>query len=81
MTRGVGGVSPAKVTHHLSGVDFPARKQDLVKKTKANGVDRDILEMIQDMPDTEFENMSDVMKAYGEADLGRGKADHGRRNH
>ncbi|ARN79760.1 DUF2795 domain-containing protein [Methylocystis bryophila] len=73
MTRGLGGVSPANVTHHLSGVNFPARKQDLVKKAKANGADRDILEMIEDMPDMDFENMADVMKAYGEADRGRGE--------
>jgi len=31
------------------------RKQDLVRKAKANGADRNILEMIEDMPDMEFE--------------------------
>lgn len=57
MTRGLGGHSPANVTHHLSGVNFPASKQDLVKKAKANGVDRDILAIIQHMPDMKFESM------------------------
>ncbi|MBV8522161.1 MAG: DUF2795 domain-containing protein [Acetobacteraceae bacterium] len=34
MTRGLGGQSPANVTHHLNGIDFPAKKQDLIKHAK-----------------------------------------------
>jgi len=65
MTRGVGGQSPANITHHLKGIDFPARKQDLEKHAKQNGAADDVLEVIRGMPDDEFGNMADVMKAYG----------------
>ena len=68
MTRGLGGHSPSNVSHHLKGIDFPAKKDTLLEVAKENGAEKDILDMIEDMPDQEFENMADVMKAYGEAD-------------
>ena len=65
MTRGVGGHSPANIAHHLKGINFPASKQDLEKHAKDNGADKEVLETIQSMPDSKFENMAEVMKAYG----------------
>jgi hypothetical protein len=65
MTRGVGGHSPANITHHLKGVDFPASKQDLETHAKDNGADKEVLETIRGMPGDRFESMADVMKAYG----------------
>jgi hypothetical protein len=62
------GHSPSNVSHHLKGIHFPATKDTLLKVAKENGAERDILDMIEDMPDMEFENIADVMKAYGEAD-------------
>ncbi|MEC9483288.1 MAG: DUF2795 domain-containing protein [Halomonas sp.] len=68
MTRGVGGHSPANVTHHLKGIDFPASKGDLEKHAKQNGADEDVLEVIRNMPDEEYGSMADVMKGVGEAE-------------
>jgi hypothetical protein len=68
MTRGLGGHSPSNVSHHLKGIEFPASKDTLLEVAKENGAERDVLDMIEDMPDMEFETMADVMKAYGEAD-------------
>ncbi|MFL5252543.1 MAG: DUF2795 domain-containing protein [Rhodopila sp.] len=65
MTRGLGGHSPANITHYLKGMDFPASKQDLEKRAKDNGAEKEVLETIHGMPDGKFENMADVMKAYG----------------
>jgi hypothetical protein len=70
MTRGLGGQSPANVTHYLKGIDFPASKQDLMETAKDNGAEEAVLDMIEQMPDDEFEDMAGVMKAYGEADSG-----------
>jgi hypothetical protein len=67
MTRGLGGQSPANVSFHLKGIDFPANRNDLVKQAERNDADKDVLEIIKQMPDDEYENMADVMKAYGEA--------------
>jgi len=68
MTRGLGGHSPANVSHNLKGVEFPARKQDLMRQARENGAEPAVLEVIEAMPDMDFETMADVMKAYGEAD-------------
>ena len=68
MTRGLGGHSPANVSHHLKGIDFPATKQDLMRQARNNGADRAVLEVIEAMPDADYESMADVMKGYGEAD-------------
>jgi hypothetical protein len=65
MTRGVGGHSPANITHHLKGIDFPARKTDLERHAKRNGADDAVLQEIRGMPDQEYGNMADVMKGYG----------------
>ncbi len=66
MARGVGGHSPANITHHLKGIDFPARRQDLERHAKKNGAGDDVLELIRAMPDQEYKNMADVMKGYGQ---------------
>ncbi len=56
------------MSHHLKGVAFPAHKRDLVRQARDNGADNDVLEVIEAMPEAEFESMADVMKAYGDAD-------------
>ncbi len=68
MTRGLSGHSPANVSHHLKGLDFPARKQDLMRQARNNGADRAVMEVIEAMPDADYQDMADVMKGYGEAD-------------
>jgi hypothetical protein len=67
MARGVGGHSPSNVSMHLRGIDFPAHKQDLINQARKNGAGRDVLEVIDSMQEHDFQNMADVMKAYGEA--------------
>ncbi|ACB96557.1 DUF2795 domain-containing protein [Beijerinckia indica] len=68
MTRGVGGHSPANITQHLKGIDFPAKKDDLIQRAKNNNAGQDVLEVIESLPEVDYGNMADVMKAYGEAD-------------
>ena len=68
MTRGMGGHSPANITHHLKGIDFPAGRDDLVKHAQKNDADEEILEVIRKMPDQEYGSMADVMKGVGEVE-------------
>lgn len=65
MTRGVGGESPANVTTFLKGIDYPARKEQLVKHAQQNGAESSVIDVLQNMPDQEYDNMADVMKGYG----------------
>lgn len=68
MTRGLGGHSPANVTHHLKGIHFPAKKQDLVQQARKNGAEKDIMDVLNGMPDQEFASIAEVMQAAGKAE-------------
>jgi hypothetical protein len=68
MTRGLGGKSPANITHHLKGTDFPATRADLEKNAKQNGAENDVLDVIRQMPDQEYGSMADVTKGVGEVE-------------
>jgi len=68
MTRGMGGQSPSNVTHNLRGIDFPAKKKDLVEKARSNGAEDQVVELIEAMPDDEYGSMADVMRHYSEAE-------------
>ncbi|WP_224957335.1 DUF2795 domain-containing protein [Geomonas subterranea] len=63
-TRGTGH-SPANVTKHLKGIDFPAEKQDLLKHAQQMKAEKVVLDEIQKMEDREYGNMADVMKSFG----------------
>ncbi|MDO0944449.1 MULTISPECIES: DUF2795 domain-containing protein [Chromohalobacter] len=68
MTRGVGGQSPANVTHHLKGMDFPASRSDIERQAKENGADEDVMDIIRKMPDQEYDSMADVTKGVGDVE-------------
>ncbi len=65
MTRGLGGHSPANVQKFLAGVQYPARKDDLLRQARQNQAPEDIIEMIESFPGDEYGGPQDVMKAYG----------------
>jgi len=67
MARGAGSHSPATVAHFLKGIDFPAKKDDLVKHAKTQHADKDVLDVLNHMPEREYNNMADVMKGFGKA--------------
>jgi hypothetical protein len=60
-----GGQSPANVTKHLKGIDFPASKQDLIKHAQHEHAGKEVISELQGFEEREYGNMADVMKAYG----------------
>lgn len=68
-TRGTGH-SPANVTKHLKGIEFPADKQDLFKQAQHLKAEKVVLDEIQKMEDREYGNMADVMKSFGKGSEG-----------
>lgn len=62
-TRGT-GASPANVTKHLKGIDFPADKKDLLKQAKQLHAEKVVIDEIQRMDDREYNSMADVMKSF-----------------
>ena len=73
MTRGLGGQSPANLSAHLKGAQFPATKEELVSLARNNGAQGDVLEVFENLPGNQYGSVADVMKAYGdEADRRHG---------
>src|SRR5579863_654926 len=66
MSHGVGGDAPANVQKYLKGVDYPAKKQELVETAKKNGAPQEVVQVIQQFPNKEFGGPQDVIKAYGD---------------
>ena len=57
-------VSPAEVEKLLKGVDFPARKADLIKHVKQEM--QQVLDVLQKLPDETYNKPTDVARAFGE---------------
>jgi hypothetical protein len=66
MTRGLGGNSPANVQKYLSGVNYPADKQDLIEAARSNSAPDEVMQTIRQLPDEQYGGPQDVMKGYGE---------------
>ncbi|MGC7100772.1 DUF2795 domain-containing protein [Amycolatopsis lurida] len=52
--------NPIEVQKHLSGVDYPAGRDDLVAAARSNGADDNTLELLGNLPDREYEGPSGV---------------------
>ena len=58
-------VNPIQVQKYLSGMNYPASKQDLIDKAKQEGADENLLSTLERMPDETFETPADVSQAIG----------------
>ena len=65
-----------EITKVLKGIDFPAEKDDLVEQARDNGADPEIVELLQEMPEEEFDSMADVMGAVSDANEGGTRREH-----
>ncbi|QOV22692.1 DUF2795 domain-containing protein [Anabaenopsis elenkinii] len=59
-------VSAVDISKSLSGIDFPANKQDLVNHARQKNASQEILDILQKMPERQYGNMADVEHAFGE---------------
>lgn len=50
-------VSSYKISHYLEGVDYPARKQDLIKQAKKNKAPKEVLSALDHLPNVHFGNI------------------------
>ncbi|MBH8573886.1 DUF2795 domain-containing protein [Nostocaceae cyanobacterium CENA369] len=59
--------NPVSIQKHLKGVDYPADKQVLINHAKQQGADREIISLLEKLPDNDqFESPTDLNKALGE---------------
>ena len=57
--------SPIEVQKALKGMDYPAKKKDLIEKARENDAPREVMQVLEDLPDKEFENAVDVSREFG----------------
>jgi Protein of unknown function (DUF2795) len=59
--------NPVEIQRHLKGVDYPADKQELIKHAKQHKADREVLSLLEKLPDDEeFSSPTELNKALGE---------------
>ncbi len=56
-------VSPIDVQKALSGMDYPARKDDIVRHAEQHGADKEVLDALNKIEDREYEGPSGVSSA------------------
>jgi hypothetical protein len=56
-------VSPIDIQKALSGMDYPASKEDIVKHAEQHGGDKEVLEALRKIDDREYEGPSGVSAA------------------
>jgi hypothetical protein len=55
-------VSPIDIQKSLSGMDYPATKDQILQRAQQNGADQQVLEALRKIPDREYEGPSGVSK-------------------
>ncbi len=59
-------INPIEVQKALKGVDYPAKKEDIIRNAKEQGADEEIIAALEKLPDGEFEKPTDVNQAIGD---------------
>lgn len=67
MSEDAGSHSPVNVTHFLKGMNFPAKREDLLRHAKQTHAEQEVLREIEKMPDQDHGTMADVMKGFGKS--------------
>ncbi len=65
-----------EITKALKGIGFPAEKDDLIEHARDNGAGPEIVELLQEMPEDEFDSISDVMSAFGDVSEAGSRREH-----
>jgi hypothetical protein len=53
-------VSPIDIQKALAGMDYPASKDDIVRRAEENGGAEEVIEALNKIPDREYEGPSGV---------------------
>jgi hypothetical protein len=56
-------VNPIEVQKHLSGVDYPASKADVIAAAESNGAPQEVIEALQRMDQEEYDGPNAVQAA------------------
>ncbi len=57
--------SPIQLQKFLGGVDYPAKKADIIKHARDHGADKKVLDTLKSMPGNDFNSPNDISEAFG----------------
>lgn len=60
-----GKINPINVQKHLSGIDYPASKQDVIDAAKNQKADNNVMKSLDRLPDRKYESPTDVSHEIG----------------
>ncbi|MCP9989045.1 DUF2795 domain-containing protein [Streptomyces sudanensis] len=58
-------VNPIEMQRNLSGVSYPASKDDVVRQAKENGAGKEVMEALKSLPDKEYDSPTAINKEVG----------------
>lgn len=58
-------VNPIQLQKYLKGLDYPARKADLIRRAEENGADESVRSAIEGLERDRFDSPNDVSEALG----------------
>jgi hypothetical protein len=59
-------VNPIQVQKFLGGMNYPAKKDEIVDHAKSKGADKNVMDTLNQLPDEDFQTPADVSKAIGQ---------------
>ncbi|MBT2502468.1 DUF2795 domain-containing protein [Curtobacterium sp. ISL-83] len=59
--------NPIEVQKYLSGIDYPASKDDIVATAEQEGAEGDVLEALKNIPEGEYDAPTAVSSAVSKA--------------
>jgi len=60
-------INPIELQKHLSGLDYPASKDAIVKKAEESGADSDALDALKKIADKEYDAPTAINAAVSDA--------------
>lgn len=58
-------VNPIQVQKFLGGMDYPASKDEIVDHAKSKGADENVMDVLEQLPEDDYQTPADVSKAIG----------------
>ena len=58
-------VNPVQLQKFLKGVDYPAKKEEVVRAARQHGADEKVIATLQSLPMNRFNSPNDISEAMG----------------
>lgn len=67
MSKDSDKVSPIEIQSKLGGLDYPAKKEEVVDHAKNEGAGDDVINVLRNLKDRKYDSPADVMSEYNQA--------------